>query len=354
MPVIVVSGEEEFEVARRVAELKQKLLDPAWAQINFVRLESPSLVDVIDAAHSLPFGAGNKVILIERCDFFTKRRAAKGGDGEGAEKVSASTKEKQIAELSQALSVVAKETYLIFACPYNFDSTLKLSKSVEKHATIETFAKERFYLGESNSRLATWCRKEAHRYNVTIDDDAIQYLLDSFEADLRSVAQEIKKAATFILPRERITLADVVEMSPQHSHVFVLAEQWITGNTASALKSLKELLSRQSGLPVIATLQTMLGKWVYMKALCESFNSALPHAPGVTRRELPFPELVRKVAQHMNQKYTLVVEKDLRRIRSQSLESLVKKRTELTRLENLVKTGQMPEAHALEALILLK
>lgn len=350
MPVIVVAGDEEFEVSRRVSDLTARLLDKDWAAFNFSRLDNPPLIDVIDAAASLPFGMGNRVVVIDRCDLFTKKRTREGGKAQ--ESASASAKEKQIEQLGQALSAVAASTYLIFSCPHNFDSSLKLSKMAEKHATIESFPKEKFWVGSGNPRLETWCRKEAHRYGATMDDAAIQYLLDSFEADLRTISSEIRKAATYVLPGKNITLDHVIELSPHHSHVFVLAEEWITGNISGALKSLREIVSRQSAMPVIAALQTMLGKWIQMKAIAESVNASVPGGPGVSRRELPYPELAKRVAQQLNQKSSFVVEKDLKRIRAQSVQSLIDKRRSLTHYEHLVKTGQMPEQHALEAFLL--
>lgn len=349
MPVIVVAGEEEFEVSRRVADYKAKLLDPQWAQFNFSRLENCDLTEIIDAAATLPFGMGNKVILIDRCELFTKKR---GKDKDSKkEEASASSKDKQLEQLAAALKNVAANTYIIFSCPYNFDSTLKTSKAVKPVCTLEEYPKEKYYTGSENPKLSTWCNKEAKRFGATIDDAAIYYLLDSFEADLRSVSAEIQKAAVSILPATHITQATVVALSPHHSHVFTLAEEWITGKTGQALVSCQEILSRQSGMPVIALLQTFLSKWIHMRALVDSINSSLPGGPGVSRRELPMSDMAKRIATELGQRSTFIVERDLRNIAKHSLDSLVAKRERLTQIEYLVKTGQMPESQALESFI---
>ncbi|MGH9550620.1 MAG: hypothetical protein ACRD3W_14670, partial [Terriglobales bacterium] len=131
-------------------------------------------------------------------------------------------------------------------------------------------------------------------------------------------------------------------------HVFALAESWVAGKHKEALASAKELLSRQSAMPILAALSTFLSKWIAMKALCDKFNGELPSGPGLSRRELPFPEMVRKVAAARGERYTVGVEKDLKRIAKVPIETLIAKRVELTRLESLIKTGQVPEQHALE------
>ena len=76
MPVIVLAGEEDFQLYRRLDEFKADLLDPAWASFNYSRLDNPSAQEVTEQAASLPFGPGNKLIIIDRCDWFAKKRAS--------------------------------------------------------------------------------------------------------------------------------------------------------------------------------------------------------------------------------------------------------------------------------------
>ncbi|HEY9714334.1 MAG TPA: hypothetical protein V6C72_12765, partial [Chroococcales cyanobacterium] len=80
MPTFIICGDEEFELSRRVKQLKDSLLDPTWAQFNFTRLTNPPVEEIIEAAATLPFGPGNKVILIDRSELFTKKRSKSGGD----------------------------------------------------------------------------------------------------------------------------------------------------------------------------------------------------------------------------------------------------------------------------------
>jgi hypothetical protein len=102
-------------------------------------------------------------------------------------------------------------------------------------------------------------------------------------------------------------------------------------------------------MPIIAMLQTMLSKWVHMKALCEKYNMEAPHGTG-GKRELPLSELVKRIAPQVKA-HPMVVEHDLKRIAKETSASLIKKKVELTRMEHLVKTGQLPEGHALELII---
>jgi DNA polymerase-3 subunit delta len=347
MPVLVVAGDEEFEVFRKVAELRKSLLDPAWAAMNFVRFENPPLHQIIDLAAALPFGPGNKVILIDKCELFTKKKSKGGGADSDDAPASAKGKSTELDHFEAALFAVAPNTYLIFACESNFDSTLKTAKAASKHAKVEEYRKERYFPGSRSPKYETWCSKEAKRHSATIDDDAIHYLLEGTDANLRQISSEIAKAAVKILPATHIKLETVVELSPHQSHVFALAESWVSGRGRDALDSVQELLARTNAIPIIAAMQTLLAKWVMMKALCERYNAELPSQPGSTRRELPLPELVKRVAQEMKL-HPFAAEKDMKRIARIPLKNLIAKRVELTRLEDLLKTGQIPEQHALE------
>lgn len=345
MPVIVLAGEEDFLLGRRVAELKEELVDKAWEAFNYVRLINPDLQTITDNLASLPFGSGNKMILIDRCELFTKKKTAKGDSDTDTK-----SGKHQIDDFNNALASVAANTYVVFACPHNFDKNLKTSKTISAHAEIEEFVRQKYYPGSRKGNSETWCRKEAKLNGATIDDEAIYYLVDSTEADLRAISMEINKAATYILPEKHITLDVVRKLSSYHSHVFTLADNWAAGKRQEALLSLDELLSRQSGIPIIAFLHTTVSRWLDTKACADKLISELPGGAGVQRREIPPSELARKIS-YETKSPDWIIEKDLHRIKALSLDWLVKKRTRLCELENLVKTGQMSDKHALVSFI---
>jgi DNA polymerase-3 subunit delta len=342
MPVIILAGEEEFKIAREVDLLKKRLVDPAWASFNFQRLPGNDLRQVIDAAATVPFGPGTKMVVFEDCALFTKKRAAKDDDG-GKDK----SANKLLEDLDAALKTVAENTFLVFACVANFDSTLKVSKVFAKHAEIRKFEKVKYWPGAANRELIDFCNKEAHRVGAYIEDDAAFYLAESSEVDLRQIATEIEKTATYILPEKTIRLEHVMEVSPHFSQVAALMEYWATGRKTEVLNAIAELQSRQiSAHQVLAFAQVVLSKWVSYKTEVEKAFAIPAGSRDVRRREVPLNEVARRIA--FEPRMAFVVEQDLKRIRALSLEYLVEKKCRLTELEFLLKSGQMPEGHALE------
>jgi len=344
VPVVVLAGEEDFLLERRVEELKKQLLDPDWFSFNFQRLVSPDLRQVVEAAASLPFGPGKRLVLVDRCDLFTKKRSRVDQEDKPSDKAA----KELIEEFDRALPAVSPDTYLVFACPHNFDSTLRTSKVVSKYAELTEFPRAKYFPGSEsrNPSLDTWCRKEAKRFGATIDDAAVTYLLDSTEADLRQVSHEIEKAATYLLPETHITRDVVAHLSPHHSHIFVMLDHWAHGRKQQAFAALDELLSRQSGMPIIAAVETMLSKWVRLRAAAERIVASLPSGPGLKRKELPQKELARRLSAELGLN-AWVVEKDLERTGGLTARFLSERKVRLCELEYMVKTGQMPDRHAL-------
>lgn len=342
MPAIIIAGEEEFEIQKRVEKLKEKLVAPEWMSFNFARLTSPGLREAIDACAAVPFGPGNKLVLLDRCELFTKKRG-KGDDD--SESKSAAKANKLLEDFEAALAGIAPNTYVVFACTANFDSTLKVSKAAKKHAEVHEVEKMKYTAGGANRELITWAGKEAHRFNAVIDDEAIFYLAEATELDLRQMSSEIQKAAIFVLPHNRITLSVVSQLSPHFSHVFQLLDHWAYGRRAQVVSTIQELLSRQSALPIMALLQTTLSKWIVIKAEAERIEGSAPTSRG-GRREIPLPDLSKRIAaeKRMND---WVVQMELRRMKKLTLAEIIQKKIQLTELELKLKTGQMPEQDAL-------
>jgi DNA polymerase-3 subunit delta len=342
VPAIVIAGEEEFEIQKRVEKLKEKLVSPEWMSFNFVRLSGPGLREATDACAAVPFGPGDKLVLLDRCDLFTKKRG-KGDDD--SESKSAAKAGRLLDDFEAALAAISPNTYVVFACTANFDSTLKVSKAAKKHAEIQEVEKMKYTAGGANRELITWAGKEAHRFSAVIDDDAVTYLAESTEVDLRQMSSEIQKAATFVLPKNRITREVVAYLSPHFSHVFQLLDHWAYGRRPQVVSTIQELLSRQSALPIVALLQTTLSKWITIKAEAERIESSAPAARG-GRREIPIADLARRIAadKRMND---WVVQMELRRMKKLTLAEIVEKKVQLTELELKLKTGRMPEQDAL-------
>ncbi len=349
MPVIVLAGEEEYNLNKRLAELKSTLLAPAWQTVNLIKLNKPSLKSLGEAAGTFAFGQGKRIVLVDNCELFTKKRAKSAGDDESkpsASKSAKTNKSEDLDDLENILSSVPADTYLVFACPYNFDSTLKTAKQVSQFAKIEEFPKEKYFPGSRNPKLESFCRQEAKKYNATIDDDAIDYLLTSTEGNMRQLASEIEKTSLAILPQTKITYKIISNFCAPLGHIFQFIDLWLSGRNKEALNNLRYLLAQQNAMPILAALQTMLSKWIKLKALYEQYNVSPGETKASASKAISQSDIIKQIAAD-TKLMSFSIEKDLRRLQKYTAAQLVDKRLQLTRLEYAIKVGQIPADHAL-------
>lgn len=342
MPVIVLAGEEEFQIAKRVKALKKELVDPQWESFNFARIDNPDLKDVIDAAATVPFGPGNRMVLFERCALFTKKKADSDGESGGK-----STK--LVDDFAAAMGSVAHNTYLVFSCIANFDKNLKNSKAIEKHAKVENFEKLKYLHSnrDTQNTFITFCNAEAKLNGVTIDDDAAFYLADSTELNLRQISSEIAKTATYLLPEKHIRLEHVQLLCPHYSEVFDLVKHWALREKDEVLQQINEMKAKQvSPHMVLALVQTQLRKWIDYKIEYEKACAAPSGSRAVGKRDVPLQNVAAKLAP--TSWMQRIVTEELKTIQNVSLEELLAKKQELTDIEHKVKTGQLPETHVLD------
>lgn len=341
MPLIVLAGEEEYQISKRVRALKQQLVDPQWESFNFARIDNPDLKDVIDAAATVPFGPGNRMVLFDNCALFTKKKSA-AGDADAGPKST-----KLIDDFAAALASVAHNTHLVFSCIANFDKALKASKAIEKLAKIENFEKLKYLETTHQNAFVTFVNSEAKQCGVAIDDDAAYYLADSTEINLRQIASEIAKAATYILPEKTIRLEHVQLLCPHYSEVFDLVKHWALRESDQVLEQINEMRAKQvSPHMVLALVQTQLRKWIDYKLEYERACVAPSGGRAVGRRDVPLQTVAAKL--NPNGFMQRFIVEDLKTIQNVSLQELLAKKQELTEIEHKVKTGQLPEGHVLE------
>jgi len=144
-------------------------------------------------------------------------------------------------------------------------------------------------------------------------------------------------------------VSDIVDFFDGNAKLFgmnVDADSWAAGNREKALRCLDELLSWQSGAPVMAALQTVLSRWLEVKSQAEAITRSLPVVSGSGCRQPPAKDLARRVAEATGMR-PFLVELDLARTGRLETDWLLGKRIELTELESQVKSGLISDGQAL-------
>lgn len=295
-------GDEDFNIDLEVEKLKKEL-DPNFLEMSFKTYDHPKFPDLISILRSQPMMFGKMLIVIECVKYFSE-----------------TFEDKEIKQITEALEDNNDSLDIVFTAKIprdegkKLDSRRKLFKLLVKQnskefPTIPTYKPE----------LGTWISKEAKGYKLNLTPDAVQMLISMIGNNLRQLDSEIQKLAISVHPKDTADENDVKEICTNNEDLFALSDALIQMQYDTALLEYKKLLDKDHPIKILATLQTMVRKWVTLKA-----NS----------KSSPF-ELVKLTG--MNE---YVIKLTLQKMKNTSLRDLAALKENLTTCEYRIKSGQ--------------
>lgn len=322
MPVYLYWGEEEFNIDEAVRNLRNQLLDPAWSTLNHKVLADPELQELTEALRVTPMFFGNLLIEVKAPNLFLR----------GGKKASSS--DKLMSRLFDALENLNSNIHVLFICPIprdsgkKIDSVLKLTKLIQKIGKVEEFGAFKFY---QEKELTGWISQRASSKGIKITQDAGLALLQNTGSDLRRLDSELEKLKTNISPSKSVSKNDVLALCATHENIFLLADYWLQGNKSKAVLELHKLYEKDHPLKIMATLQTIIRKWMKIK-----IESGKKDAFEISRA--------------LNT-HKFVIEKDLKKLHNIPVEKIIALRDRLTTAEYKIKTGELQAEMSLELAI---
>ena len=273
--------------------------------MSFKTCDNPKFADLIAILRTQPMMFGKMLIVINCLDYFSK-----------------TFEDKEIKEITAALENNNENLDIVFlAClPRNegkkLDSRKKFFKLLSKFnakefPTIPTY---------KTAELEDWVKKQAKSKGIKPDADAVTDLIIQVGNNLRQLDTELDKLKLLAYPSENITAAMVKEICISNEDLFAFSDLLMQNEKDRALMEFHKLLDKKHPLEILATLQTMLRRWIILKAKSGKLSNY---------------ELSRLTGQH-----EFVVQKTLQKLKNTSLKKLVALKQNLTDAEYRIKSGQ--------------
>lgn len=217
--ISILIGNDTYAIEREVENFKTQT-HPLWRDFNIHRFDASSLDAALSAAASVPFGGGNKLIVVENGDF--KQFGEMG------------------LELLQILPQLPATTHLVFTAAV-IDKRLKVVKHLLQFGNLKEFTLIPPWRTDLiESAIAT----TAKQMNLSIARDAISYLAVAIGNDSARRVSELEKLAIYAAG-DRITKESAKILVPATTaNCFQLAEALLKCQAVGAIKVLDELLSR--------------------------------------------------------------------------------------------------------------
>lgn len=304
MAVYFFYGDEDFNIEKEIDKLK-KGLDKNFLEMSFKTYDNPKFPDLISVLRSQPMMFGKMLIVINCIDYFTK-----------------TFDDKQLKEIESAIENNNENLDIAFvaALPRDggkkLDSRKKFFKILAKQNSKECASIPTYKTAE----LEDWVKKSAKSKSLKINPDAAAALVSQVGNNLRQLDGELDKLALMCYPDKAATKEMVKDICVSNEDLFAFSDFLMAGEKDKALLEYRKLLEKKYPLEILSTLQTMLRRWIVIKAKASELT--------------PF-ELGKLTGQH-----EYVVKLAIQKLKKTNLKDLVQLKKNLTNAEFKIKSGQ--------------
>ena len=254
MAVYFFYGEEDYNIEQEIGKLK-KGLDKNFLEMSFKTYDNPKFPDLISILRSQPMMFGKMLIVINCLDYFSK-----------------SFEDKEIKEIENALEGNNENLDIVFVAqlPRNegkkLDSRKKFFKLLKKFNSMECPLIPTYKTAE----LESWIIKQGKSKGIKFEKDALTAIIAQIGNNLRQIDGELDKLKLFAYPNDTVTVPMVREICISNEDLFAFSDFLMENQKDRALLEYRKLLDTRYPLEILSTLQTMLRRWIILKAKAQS------------------------------------------------------------------------------------
>lgn len=303
----LLHGDDEFTIRERLKTIRQQgHFD--YNQDTYYGGEV-TLATLTATCNTLPFLTDQRLVVLEG---LPKRRrgesssanaesenipeppsdetkGSKGRKGKKSGKSNAITRTGFEKGLAECVAQMPESTVLVVLVDEALDSKNALFKAAEQHGKVIQCSQPK------GAALESWIVKRAKSIDVTIQPEAAAMLANFIGNQLRLLANELDKLATYVGPGNMITVETVRLLTAhvQEARIFDLTDALAQRNRTRALDILHDLLSDgEPPLKLLSTVTTQVRSLLLVKELAQKgmrsaqISSTLGMAPFVVDKAL--------------------------------------------------------------------
>lgn len=296
-------GEEDFDIENEIEKLK-KGLDKNFLEMSFKTFDNPKFPDLISILRSQPMMFGKMLIVINCLDYFSK-----------------TFEDKEMKQIQEAIEDNNENLDIVFVAQLprgegkKLDSRKKFFKLLSKQNAKECAVIPTYKTAELEGRIA----KIAKEKGIKLDKEGMTALISQIGNNLRQIDKELDKLKLFAYPKDIVTASMVREICISNEDLFAFSDFLMENHKDKALLEYRKLLDTRYPLEILSTLQTMLRRWIILKAKGKTASSM---------------ELSRMTGMH-----EYVVKLNLQKLKNTNLKDLVRLKHSLTDAEYRIKAG---------------
>lgn len=310
MAVYFFYGEEDFNIEQEIEKLK-KGLDKNFLEMSFKTYDNPKFPDLISILRTQPMMFGKMLVVINCLDYFSK-----------------TFDDKEIKQIAEALEENNDNLDIVFVAQLKRDEGKKLDSRKKFFKTLSKYNAQEFAVIPTykTAELEGWIIKQAKAKKLKMDTNTATAMISQIGNNLRQLDTELDKLQLMAYPQNVVTPDMVKKICISNEDLFAFSDYLLEGKKDLALREYRKLLEKKYCMEIVSTLQTMLRRWIILKAKSSECTAM---------------ELSRLTGQH-----EYVVKLTLQKLKKTNLKDLVKLKQNITEAEFKIKSGQAPNAEA--------
>jgi DNA polymerase-3 subunit delta len=303
MMFYLLHGEDEFTSREQLRQLRQKS-DFGYNQDTYNGADV-DLKTIIITTTTLPFLSEQRLVVLDGLPKKkrgetsasssaegTSEATAKGGKARKGKRGKAGTALTRAAfekALAEHITQIPETTVLILLVEEALEASNPLVKAAEKYGKVLQ------HTVPKGAALENWIMKRAKSIDVAITKEAASLLANFIGNNLRLLANELDKLATYVGAGGTINANDIRQLSAQvqEARIFDLTDALAQRNRKQALNILHDLLSDgEPPLKLISTITSQVRSLLLVKELSQKgmrapqISSTLGIAPFIVDKAL--------------------------------------------------------------------
>ncbi|WP_216904218.1 DNA polymerase III subunit delta [Synechococcus sp. CCY 9618] len=252
MPIHLYWGDDEAARNRALATRIEALVDPAWASINLSRLDGSDpaqAVRALEEARTAPFGAGARVVVLQRSPFCQACPA------------------ELAAQLEASLELIPADGHLFLISDGKPDARLRSTKRLRAIAEEHSFPLPAIWDGAGQIERVEAAARER---GLTLAPAAAEALAEAIGSDGMRLASELEKLALHAGPGGGAITAEAVAalIGGQVTSSLAVGEALLAQRPAEAIALVDALLAaNEPALRIVAALASQIRGWLWVSLL---------------------------------------------------------------------------------------
>ena len=253
MAVYFYYGDEDFNIEIEIEKMRSKL-NQDFIAMNFQVLDNPEYPELITALRTPPMMFGDMLIVIHSDKYFLSQKNF--------------FEDSELDDIEDALKNNPESLNVVFVVKLPRDEGKKLDSRRKLYKILTKYNSQEFQTFKTykTAEISAWIKNHAKKNkDLTLNDDAIELLIEQIGNNLRQFDGELDKLKLMAHPQNIVTRKMVEEIAISNQDLFNLTELIMKNQKDKALLEFQKLTDKKHPLEILAAIQTKLRKWIILK-----------------------------------------------------------------------------------------